>query len=206
MFNKRTDEYGGSDENRARFLMEIIAKVREKVGNEYIVGLKINSEDGDKNGISEEGFIKICQMAEAAGVDYIQISGIKWLKERIDNPIYADIGIKLAEKVKIPVMIIGGARNVDELNHILNKSKIQFIGIVRPLICEYDLIKRWKNGETKKSKCISCNTCLRKTPGICIFNKNKCDVKLARTASKQFKWEITKLLIYQMENLLPYHH
>ena len=65
LFNKRTDEYGGSDENRARFLMEIIAKVREKVGNEYIVGLKINSEDGDKNGISEEGFIKICQMAEA---------------------------------------------------------------------------------------------------------------------------------------------
>ena len=74
LFNKRTDEYGGNDENRARFLMEIIAKVREKVGNEYIVGLKINSEDGDKNGISEEGFMKICQMAEAAGVDYIQIS------------------------------------------------------------------------------------------------------------------------------------
>ena len=182
LFNKRTDEYGGSDENRARFLMEIIAKVREKVGNEYIVGLKINSEDGDKNGISEEGFIKICQMAETAGVDYIQISGIKWLKERIDSPIYANIGTKLAEKLKIPVMVIGGVRNIDEINDILNKSKIQFIGIVRPLICEYDLIKRWKNGETKKSKCISCNTCLRKTPGICIFNKNKCDIKLARTA------------------------
>ena len=183
LFNKRTDEYGGSDENRARFLMEIISKVREKVGNDYIVGLKINSEDGDKNGISEEGFIKICQMAEAAGVDYIQISGIRWIKERIDNPIYADIGIKLAEKLKIPVMIIGGARNVDELNEILNKSKIQFIGIVRPLICEYDLIKRWKNGVTKKSNCVSCNTCLRKTPGQCIFNKNKCDIQMARPAN-----------------------
>ena len=79
-------------------------------------------------------------------------------------------------------MIIGGARRVDELNEILNKSKIEFIGIVRPLICEYDLIKRWKNGETAKSKCISCNTCLRKTPGQCIFNKNKCDIKMARTA------------------------
>ena len=67
--------------------MEIIAKVREKVGKEYIVGLKINSEDGDPNGISEEGFMKICKMAEDAGVDYIQISGIRWVKERIDNPI-----------------------------------------------------------------------------------------------------------------------
>ena len=176
LFNKRTDEYGGSDENRARFLLEIITKVREKVGKEYIVGLKINSEDGDKNGITEEGFIKICQMAEAAGVDYIQVSGVRWFKERINNPIYADIGSKLSEKLKIPVMIIGGARNVDELNEILNKSKIQFIGMARPLICEYDLIKRWKNGDTKKSKCISCNTCLRKTPGVCIFNKNKCDL------------------------------
>ena len=43
LFNKRTDEYGGSDENRARFLLEVIAKVREKVGKDYIVGLKINS-------------------------------------------------------------------------------------------------------------------------------------------------------------------
>ena len=73
-------------------------------------------------------------MAETAGVDYIQISGIKWLKERIDSPIYANIGTKLAEKLKIPVMVIGGVRNIDEINDILNKSKIQFIGIVRPLI------------------------------------------------------------------------
>ena len=44
-------------------------------------------------------------------------------------------------------------------------------------ICEYDLIKKWKNGETKKAKCVSCNSCLNKHFGICIFNKNKCDVK-----------------------------
>ena len=136
-----------------------------------------------------------------------QISGIKWLKERIDSPIYANIGTKLAEKLKIPVMVIGGVRNIDEINDILNKSKIQFIGIVRPLICEYDLIKRWKNGETKKSKCISCNTCLRKTPGICIFNKNKCDVKLARTSGFQtIQMGDYKITYLQMENSLPYHH
>ena len=45
--NHRNDEYGGSDENRARFLIEVIEKVREKVGKDYIVGLKINSEDAD---------------------------------------------------------------------------------------------------------------------------------------------------------------
>ena len=64
LYNKRTDEYGGSDENRARFLIEILGKIREKVGNDFIVVIKLNCEEGDKNGISEESFFKICLMAE----------------------------------------------------------------------------------------------------------------------------------------------
>ena len=182
LFNKRNDEYGGSDENRARFLVEIINKVREKVGKDYIVGIKINSEDGDKNGITEEGFITACLMAEKAGIDFIQISGIRWLSERTKTPIYAEAGIKLSQKLKIPIIVTAGARNVDELNEILNKSNIQYFGLARPLICEYDLVKRWKEGQTKKTKCISCNSCLTKHFGICVFNKNKCDMKTAEPA------------------------
>ena len=91
-------------------------------------------------------------MAEAAGIDFIDVSGMTWMKEKTKNLYYADVGAKLAEKLKIPVMVTAGARNVDELNEILNKSKIQYFGIARPLICEYDLIKRWKNGETKNIK------------------------------------------------------
>ena len=185
MLNRRTDEYGGSIENRARFLLEIIEKIREKVGKDYIVGLKINSEDGMEGGITEEGLIKTCQLAEAAGIDYIQISGMSWLSKRTKSPIYADISAKLAEKVKIPVMVTGGARNVDDLNEILNKSKIQYIGIARPLICEYDLIKKWKENQTKKAKCVSCNSCLNKPFGVCVFNKNKCDIKQAEAADFQ---------------------
>ena len=79
LYNKRTDEYGGSDENRARCLIEILGKIREKVGNDFIVGIKLNCEEGDKNGISEESFFKICLMAEAAGVDFIDISGMTWI-------------------------------------------------------------------------------------------------------------------------------
>ena len=117
--------------------------------------------------------IKTCLMAEAAGIDFIQVSGMRWFTERIKNPIYADISAKLAEKVKIPIICIGGARNVDELNEILNKSKIQYIGMARPFICEYDLVKKWKENETKKAKCVSCNSCLNKHFAICVFNKNK---------------------------------
>ena len=77
MFNHRTDEYGGSDENRARFVIEIIKKIREKIGDEYIILLKLNSEDDDPNGITPDGFITACKMAEQAGVDMIEVTGMK---------------------------------------------------------------------------------------------------------------------------------
>ena len=183
LINKRNDKYGGNDENRARFLVEIIEKVREKVGKDYIVGLKINSEDGEENGITEEGLITACQLAEKAGIDYIQISGMRWISERIKSPIYAEISAKLAEKVNIPVMLTGGVRNLDEINEILNKSKIQYIGMARPLISEFDLIKKWKEGKTKKSRCVSCNTCLNY--GYCIFHKKQSDMKKTKAADFQ---------------------
>ena len=184
LFNKRKDEYGGSDENRARFLKEIIEKIREKVGKEFIVGVKINSEDGCVEGINPEGFITACKIAEKAGVDYIQISGMTWTKVKVDSPLYENIGTTLSQILKIPVMITAGARNVDNLNEILNKSNIQYFGIARPLICEPDLLKRWKEGVTKKVKCVSCNSCLnpKLSIGRCIFNKKKCDLHYAETA------------------------
>ena len=183
--NKRKDVYGGNDENRARFLLEIIDKVREKVGKDYIVGLKINSEDCDENGITKESFIKTCLMAEKAGVDYIQVSGMTWLRGKTKRPLYSEIGAELADKIKIPVIIIGGIRTIEEANEILNKSHIQYIGIARPLICEFDLIKKWKEGVTKKSRCVSCNSCIFKDFGYCVFNKNKCDMISAQPASFQ---------------------
>ena len=175
LYNKRNDEYGGNDENRARFLVEIIEKVRKKVGDEFVIGVKINSEDGDEKGITEEGFILACKMAEKSGADFIQISGASWFKVKVNSPFYRTIGEKLSKILNIPVMVTGGARNVDDLNDILNNSNIQYFGIGRPLICEYDLIKKWKEGVTKKVKCVLCNTCLdpSKHLGICVFNKNQ---------------------------------
>ena len=71
-----------------------MAKIREKVGNDFIVGIKLNCEEGDKNGITEEAFFKICLMLEANGIDFIDISGMSWMKERTKNLYYADVGIK----------------------------------------------------------------------------------------------------------------
>ena len=79
---------------------------------------------------------------------------------------------KLSEIVKIPVVLIGGIRDIDTMEEILNSSNIRYFGIVRPLICEPDLVKRWKNGDRSKSKCITCNSCSR-NHGKCVLNKKK---------------------------------
>ena len=175
-FNKRNDKYGGNDENRARFLIEIIQKIRKSVGEDFIISLKLNSYDGDKikNGITENGFLTACKLAEKNGVDIINVSG-DWDKKKPKpkNPMFLQATKKLSEIVKIPVVLIGGIRDIDTMEEILNSSNIRYFGIVRPLICEPDLVKRWKNGDRSKSKCITCNSCTRNNSLTCVFNNKK---------------------------------
>ena len=175
IYNHRTDEYGGSDENRARIIIEILEKMRPAVGNDFIISMKINTEEGE-GGITENGVITASKLAEKAGLDIIQLSGTKWFTEKSKTPFYYEIGKKLADILNIPVIVTGGARDLDNLNEILNNSNIKYFGIARPLICEPDLIVRLKNGSTKKPKCVSCNTCLRNAINKsveCILNKKK---------------------------------
>ena len=132
----------------------------------------MNTEEGE-GGITENGVITAAKLAEKAGLDLIQLSGTKWFNERSKTPFYYEIGKKLADILNIPVIVTGAARDMDNLNEILNNSNIKYFGIARPLICEPDLIYRWKNGNTKKAKCVSCNTCLKNVDslGSCVFNK-----------------------------------
>jgi 2,4-dienoyl-CoA reductase-like NADH-dependent reductase (Old Yellow Enzyme family) len=176
MFNHRNDEYGGSNENRARFVIEIIKKIREKMGNEYIILLKLNSEDNDPHGITPEGFITACKLAEQAGVDLIEVTGMKWKKNRENKLVYFDMGKMLADILKIPVLVTGGVKNLNVANDALNNSNIQYIGICRAFLSEPDILVKWKNCEDKKSQCVSCMNCYKIDNSIeinCILNKKK---------------------------------
>ena len=94
----------------------------------------------------------------------IQVSGLSWLKIKPkDAPaIFFERASKVAEVLNIPVILIGNIRDVETAQNILNKSNIEYVGIARPLICEVDLVQKWTNGDFKKSKCVSCNSCLNK--------------------------------------------
>lgn len=141
-YNKRTDEYGGSDENRARFLVEILKNIRKKVRNEFILSVKIDCEGEN---ITESGFLTTAKMAEEAGIDTIELSGTNPIKN--EDIYYFEATKKLAENVKIPVTYIGGVKTYEQADFVLKNSKIEYVSIVRALIKEPDLAKKWKESK-----------------------------------------------------------
>ena len=140
-YNRRTDKYGGNKENRARFLLQIIKKIRKKVGNDFVISVKLDS--GEENeGITEDGFLITAKLVQRAGVDLIIVSGTQVMKN--DDMYHFNACKKLAEIVKIPVVCVGGIKTYEHADFIINNSNVEYISMARALIKEPDLILKWK--------------------------------------------------------------
>lgn len=188
-FNKRTDEYGGGIENRARILLEAFQAVRNEVGEEFPVFVKINSEDFIEGGLTVDEVLQVCLMLEKAGVDAIELSGgtiyasgaysscrVGALESQDKEVYYREAAARYKERVKVPLMLVGGIRSLEVAEKLLGDELADFVSLCRPLIREPNLINRWKSGDTKPATCISCNGCFG--PGIkgggvkCILETN----------------------------------
>jgi 2,4-dienoyl-CoA reductase-like NADH-dependent reductase (Old Yellow Enzyme family) len=175
-FNRRTDEYGGSLENRSRVVLEVTKNIREAVGGDFAVLVKINSDDFLPGGFNTDEMLKVSVMLEKAGVDAIEVSGGTigaLLTGNIDGSFspasrkdiyYREAAQRLKEKVKIPVMLVGGIRTFETADEIIKTGVADYISICRPLIREPGLIKRWKSGDLRKSECVSDSACFQ--PGM----------------------------------------
>jgi len=159
-YNRRTDEYGGSDRNRARILAETYRAVRERVGSDYPVWVKLNCNDSYEGGITREGFLAAARLVMEAGIDAVEVSGV-WNGRKKDESFYfLDSTRELAESSRTPVILIGGNRNFDAMTRVLNETPIEFFGICRPLIAEPGLVNRWAGGDTGESGCLCCDGCI----------------------------------------------
>ena len=189
-YNQRTDEYGGSIDNRGRIIFEIYEAVRKAVGNDYPVLIKINSEDFMEDGLTSEDSIYVSKKLANLGVDAIEISGgtfsdpdvinnnlffsrRKLVASKDRESYFKEHAAKLANEVDVPVILVGGNRHLDVMEDILNNTKIEYFSFGRPLTCEPDLINRWESGDTSKPKCVSCNKCFTLPGSRCILNVKK---------------------------------
>lgn len=206
--NRRTDEYGGSARNRARIVREIVSKAREKVGD-FPILIKMNCTDHVEGGIDIDTFPEMAEEIETAGVNAIEVSGgiveclVRTEEElgfrpfpdpeshtRINTPEKQCYHLKYAEKLElgIPVILVGGNRDIERLEKIVQQGKVDFIALCRPLISEPDLPNRWLEGRgSNTTDCISCNSCLYPLIGpevytvpYCVFKQGKHRHKLAQ--------------------------
>ncbi len=166
-FNKRTDEYGGDIENRARFLFEICDEIRLQVGEEYPVMIKINYSDLVDGGNTGAETSYVCKELDKRGIDAIEItSGISvnpasapTQPGQKEEGFFAEGALDIAAQVAAAVISVGGYRTPEKIESTLTKGKIEAVSMCRPFICEPDLPKRWQNGVLEKAKCVSCSQC-----------------------------------------------
>ncbi len=160
--NQRTDKWGGSIENRARFLLEAVKATRVAVGPAFPVGIKLNSSDFQKGGFSMKDCLAVVELLNEAGVDLLEISGGNYEQPAMMNgegelePEYAE-DVKESTKAregfflnyaravkkvaKMPVLVTGGFRSTEGMNAALAEEGADMIGIGRPFCVEPELAK-----------------------------------------------------------------
>jgi len=173
-YNHRTDEYGGSVENRARLLFEVYESIRSSVGDDYPVFVKMNSEDFIDGGMTVPDMLRTAAMLAYKGIDAIELSGGVQESDPNENPVrkvnpagpdeegyYLKAARLFKQSIQVPLILVGGFRSLDVCRKVLENGEADYISMCRPLIREPDLVARWHRGETGKCGCISCNACFR---------------------------------------------
>jgi 2,4-dienoyl-CoA reductase-like NADH-dependent reductase (Old Yellow Enzyme family) len=150
--NQRQDQWGGSLENRARIIRRIIVGVREAVGADFPIGVKLNSADFQKGGFSLEDCITVASWLGEDGVDLLEISGGTYeqlsligveptdVREstRKREAYFIEYAERIKQSAKIPVMITGGFRSRDVMERAIESGEVDVIGLARPLCTEPD--------------------------------------------------------------------
>lgn len=168
--NRRTDAWGGSLENRARFLLETIAAVRRAVGPDFPISIKLNSSDFQKGGFTNAECIELVGWLNGSTLDLLELSGgsleqpkqvgVSIKDEGEDarpestkkrEAYFLDYAASVRAAAKMPVMVTGGFRTVATMNEALANGDLDVVGLGRPMIADPELPRRILNGEVDRA-------------------------------------------------------
>ncbi len=167
--NRRQDQWGGSIDNRMRFAVEVTRAIKKEVDEDFPVTIKLGVRDyvGNGDGLTIEEGAKVARTLEEEGLCLVEIShGISTERRLIlgitkpeQEVCFRDDAQVVREATEGPTCLVAGFRSLPVIEETLASGVTDMIGISRPLIREPNLIKRWKDGDTAKSECISCGGC-----------------------------------------------
>ncbi len=181
--NKRKDEYGGSFENRIRFLRELFRDIKDKTGADFPVGVRINGNDYIKDGWTLEEALKLAAILEKEGADYLHVSaGVYGSTELTIPSMYVRHGcfVHLAEAVKkevsIPVVAVGRIKSPELADQIIKERKADVVAMGRPFLADPEFALKAASGNLSGIRpCIGCclgciHNVLALEPGTCVVN------------------------------------
>ncbi len=162
--NKRTDEYGGSFENRIRFIKELITSVRKKVSSDFIIIYRLSMLDLVEGGSTWEEVVELGKIVEGLGVDIIN-TGIGWHEARVPTiatmvprAAFSWITEKFKPHVSIPVVTTNRINDPQVANDIIKSNQADMISMARPFLADPELLLKAKEGRSDEiNTCIGCN-------------------------------------------------
>jgi 2,4-dienoyl-CoA reductase-like NADH-dependent reductase (Old Yellow Enzyme family) len=168
--NVRNDAYGGSTENRARFITDIVKRARELVGEDYPIMIKMNCDEFIDGGLTKDDAVDTAKIITKAGIDCIEVTGgtgadsplrmaVPGINKEEKEAYFASYARALKEHVSVPIILVGGLRTPSVMVKVLEEGVADLLSLSRPFIREPGLVRRWKRGDLEKAKCISCNKC-----------------------------------------------
>lgn len=208
--NRREDRWGGSLENRSRFVHAIYDSIRQRVGSGFPIGIKLNSADFQKGGLDEEDSVRVMKNLADAGMDMIEVSGGTY-----EAPAMAGIGLGPApgsregyfldfveqarKAVTIPLCVTGGFRSPAGMAAALGDDAADFVGLAKALAVEPDFSRRILDGEDVLSKVRPVSTGFKALDRLSMLNvtwyENQLWLMGAGKEPKPLRWGLTSALL-----------
>ena len=175
--NRRTDWYGDSVESRTRFAREIVEEMREKVGTEFPVTVRINGNDDVDGGVTADEVVQQALSLESASADALSISSGLEYWSALMAPAYpssSGVNVAVAGEVKkvlrVPV-ITAGKIDSELAEQVVGDGRVDFISLGRPLLADPNLPRKLREGCSEDVyRCLYCNNCLRSMWRSCTVN------------------------------------
>ena len=175
--NFRTDEYGGSLENRMRFPLNIIRGIRKACGRDFIIGVRMPVHMWETDGFTDEESIQIAKAFEEAGCDYLDACGgiPPTVTCLLESPAYEQGDrVVLAEKIRphvhVPVFVAGLLREPDFIEKVLEEDRTDCVKVGRTLLCDPEWPNKARTGRANEIR--RCISCLSNCNGNLEYNKH----------------------------------
>ena len=166
LYNRRNDRWGSTSNNRERFHLEIVKRVRSALGVDFPLMIKFGVQDDRERGLTLSDGLRTAQRMELEGIDAIEVSaGVgsssQVIKEgEAERPYFRERAAAVKKAVNVPVMVVGGIRSLNMAGDIVVSGDADMVSLCRPFIREPGLIARWQGGDESPARCISCNKCM----------------------------------------------